>query len=216
MFYTHQHTCMYIGWSQPYKYTADLLCLDFCRLPVEHCAHKLSMISTPLQVDKWSEAPAAHPNQAFVCYVCDRICFGFRISFDHFFQQRSATTNMQSAFEHPGVISQHLQKELSLGHLLGPLEDTSDLPPLQINRLGVIIPKGHNMGKWRLITDLSFPWHCVRSTTLQWRTPRKLSQKWPMGTLLAKFGIESAYRQIPVHPPRLPPSSNALGRQDLY
>ena len=119
MFYTHQHTCMYIGWSQPYKYTADLLCLDFCRLPVEHRAHELSTISTPLQVDKWSEAPAAHPNQAFVCYVCDRICFGFRISFDHFFQQRSATTNMQSAFEHPGVISQHLQKELSLGHLLG-------------------------------------------------------------------------------------------------
>ena len=89
-------------------------------------------------------------------------------------------------------------------------------PPLQINRLGVIIPKGHNTGKWRLITDLSFPWHCVRSTTLQWRTPRKLSQKWPMGTLLAKFGIESAYRRIPVHPPRLPPSSKALGRQDLY
>ena len=27
---------------------------------------------------------------------------------------------------------------------------------LQINRMGVV-PKGHTLGKWRMITDLSFP-----------------------------------------------------------
>ena len=74
----------------------------------------------------------------------------FRIGFNHSSQLKSATTNMQSAFEHPEVISQYLQKERPLGHLLGPFEGTSDLPPVQINRFGVI-PKGHNMGKWRLI-----------------------------------------------------------------
>ena len=100
---------------------------------MEHRAHKLSTISTLLQADELSEALSTHPNKGFVHYVCDRIRFGFRISFDHSFQQRSATTNMQLAFEHPGVISQHLQKELSLGLLLRPLEDTSDISPLQIN-----------------------------------------------------------------------------------
>ncbi len=40
--------------------------------------------------------------------------------------------------------------------MLGPFTDTSSLPPLHINRFGVI-PKGHNTkGKWRLITDLSY------------------------------------------------------------
>ena len=122
MFYTHG--LHLIGWSQLYGYTADLLCLEFCRPLVEHSAHELSTISTPLQADKWSEALAAHPDHAFVRYVCNGIRFGFRIGFNHSSQLKSATTNMQSAFEHPEVISQYLQKERSLGHLLGPFEGT--------------------------------------------------------------------------------------------
>ena len=43
-----------------------------------------------------------------------------------------------------------------MGRILGPFSSESlpALPELQINRFGVI-PKGHNTGKWRLITDLS-------------------------------------------------------------
>ena len=52
--------------------------------------------------------------------------------------------------------SEYLQNELSLGRMLGPFTETDDLPSLQVNRFGVI-PKGHNSGKWRLITDLSYP-----------------------------------------------------------
>ena len=173
---------------------------------MEHSAHKLSTISTPLQVDKWSEALAAHPDQAFVRYVCDGIRCGFRIGFDRSSQLRSATTNMQSAFEHPGVISQYLQKELSLGRLLGPFEDTSDLPPLQINQFGVI-PKGHNTGKWCL---LSFPngqsmndgidsaLCSLHYTTVE--DVAKIIAEVGNGALLAKFDIETAYRLILVHP----------------
>lgn len=39
--------------------------------------------------------------------------------------------------------------------MLGPFPP-SPKPSVHINRVGVI-PKGHNMGKWRLVTDLSFP-----------------------------------------------------------
>ena len=176
---------------------------------MEHSAHKLSTISTPLQADKWSEAMAAHPDHAFVRYVCNGIHFGFRIGFNRSSQLKSATTNMQSAFEHPEVISQYLQKERSLGRLLGPFEGTSDLPPVQINRFGGI-PKGHNMGKWRLITDLSFPiGQSVNDginpalCSLHYTTVEdiaKIIAKVGKGALLTKFDIESAYRLIPVHP----------------
>ncbi len=66
-----------------------------------------------------------------------------------------ASSNLQSAPAHPEAVNNFIRKELSLGHLLGPLPDTSHMPPLQINRIGVV-PKGNNTGKWCLITDLSF------------------------------------------------------------
>ena len=64
---------------------------------------------------------------------------------------------MESARQHPGIIGEYLGKEPSLGRMLGPFpEGAQGLPQLHINRFGVI-PKGHNTGKWCLITDLSFP-----------------------------------------------------------
>ena len=55
----------------------------------------------------------------------------------------------------PPWIRHSIDKELRLGRMLGPFDFTHDLPSLHVNRFGVI-PKGHNTGKWRLITDLSF------------------------------------------------------------
>ena len=64
---------------------------------------------------------------------------------------------MESAHQHPGIIGEYLGMELSLGCMLGPFpQEAQSLPQLHTNRFGVI-PKGHNTGKWRLITDLSFP-----------------------------------------------------------
>ncbi len=62
---------------------------------------------------------------------------------------------MPSALEHPDTVQRYIADELAKGRMLGPV--TPDLhSSLHINRFGVI-PKGHNTGKWRLITDLSFP-----------------------------------------------------------
>ena len=93
--------------------------------------------------------------------------------------------------------------------MLGPFPSLHGLPPLHINRFGVI-PKGHNTGKWRLITDLSFPHGksindgidrslCSLSYTTVDDIAAVLAQL-GRGTLLAKVDIESAYRLIPVHP----------------
>ena len=65
---------------------------------------------------------------------------------------------MHSATEHPEVIQTYLEGECAKGHMLDPFNkvEAQTLPALHINRIGVI-PKGHNTGRWRLITDLSYP-----------------------------------------------------------
>ena len=54
---------------------------------------------------------------------------------------------------HPAVVQEYLEKECRLGRMVGPLPKGST-PGLQISPFGVI-PKGHILGKWRLIVDLS-------------------------------------------------------------
>ena len=118
---------------------------------------------------------------------------------------------MLSAKQHPEVVTSYLQTEISLGRMLGPFTDKiiRDFPPLHINRFGVI-PKGHNTGKWRLITDLSYPSNasvndgidpclCSLSYTTVDDIALLVAQS-GVGSLLAKIDIESAYRLIPVHP----------------
>lgn len=130
------------GWSLLYKYAADLLCLQFPRPLLPHNSHALSKISTALNVEAWSRALATHPDQAFARYVRDGLRSGLRIGFKYGSPFQSATANMPSALRHL-----YLQTELAKSF---PSPD--GLPPLFGD-----IPKGHNTGKWRLVTDLSFP-----------------------------------------------------------
>ena len=67
---------------------------------------------------------------------------------------RAAKRNMPSATENPVVVEQYPKKECELGRVVGPL--TMGSIPVHISRFGVI-PKPHQLGKWRLIEDLSFP-----------------------------------------------------------
>ena len=101
--------------------------------------------------------------------------------------------------------------ECALGRMLGPFPPSLVplLPPLHVNRFGVI-PKGHNTGKWRLITDLSYPpAYSVNDginpdvCSLKYSTVEEVASvaaSYPPGALLAKIDIESAYRLVPVHP----------------
>ena len=95
--------------------------------------------------------------------------------------------------------------------MLGPFSkvEVQTLPALHVNRFGVI-PKGHSTGKWRLITDLSYPPGesvndgiapelCLLSYTSVERVAEVAAQ-YGKGEVMAKIDIESAYRLIPVHP----------------
>ena len=93
--------------------------------------------------------------------------------------------------------------------MLGPFRDLGGLQSVHISRFGVI-SKGHNTGKWRLITDVSFPPGnsvndgidpaicSLRYTTVE--DVASVAAQLGPHTLMAKIDIESAYRLIPVHP----------------
>ena len=78
-----------------------------------------------------------------------------------------------------------------------------------MNRMGVI-PKGHTPGKWRLITDLSFPPLASVNdgidrelSSLHYTSVEKVAraaQRLGKSALLAKLDVQAAYRLIPVHP----------------
>ena len=195
-----------------YRYTADLLTLDLCRCPIVRIHRHLWDVHTPLNSLVWEEALRGHPDRAFSRLLVRGLRDGFRIGFCRTANLRSATRNMPSAVLHPIVINDYIEKERSLGRMLGPFPVSSAseiVHDCHINRLGVI-PKGHNTGKWRVITDLSFPpGHSVNEgidpdlcslTYTSVDEVAAVAARYPPGALLAKIDIESAYRLVPVHP----------------
>ena len=165
------------GWDMLYHYTSDLLCVDSCR-PLEPVLPRvLTTIATPLRVPAWAMALQAHPDRALVRYILHGLTHGFRVGFNRATVLQSASSNMLSAQLHPEVITKYIQTELSLGRMLGPFPASFSVTGLQINRFEVI-SKGHQPGKWRLITDLSFPpGQCLTLNFVLCATPQ--STGWP-------------------------------------
>lgn len=113
---------------------------------------------------------------------------------------------MGSARQQPTVITEYLKDELARGPTLGPLP--LSMRSVHINRFGVT-HKGRNTGKWRLITDLSFPQgqsvndgidplFCSLAYIMVEKIA-KITTGLGMGALMVKIDIESAYHLIPVH-----------------
>ena len=82
-----------------------------------------------------------------------------QIDFDwdlpHKFQSQTFKRNLPLATAHPEVVEEYLQHEISMQRVAGTFPLTL-VPDLQISRFGVI-PKSHQINKWRLILNLSFP-----------------------------------------------------------
>ena len=171
---------------------------------------ELQAIHSPLydHFQAWQAALEAHHDVQFVGYILDGIRYGFRIGFSCRQHLVPAIRNAPSAMEHPEVVEQYLTDEISAGRMIGPFSE-SDIPGCQISRMGVI-PKGHAPGRWRLITDLSFPPGASVNDgidpdvcSLQYTSVEKVArvaQRLGKGTLLAKVDIQAAYRLVPIHP----------------
>ncbi len=119
----------------------------------------------------------------------------------------SAKRNCSSAFSQAGIIDKYLSEEIKEGTIAGPFSH-QPFPHVQVNRFG-IIPKS-TPGKFRLITDLSFP----KGKSVNDLIPDQEASvsyaglpeaintimRLGRGTLMAKFDISRAYRSLPVHP----------------
>eukprot|EP00731_Ephydatia_muelleri_P012033 Em0006g927a len=164
--------------------------------------------STPFRPEAWSSTLATHPDPRLHKYLVEGISSGFQIGFSRSQPLLLASANMPSAVAHPDVVSAFITNEHRLNRILGPLPE-SMARLVQCNRLGVV-PKGHTPGKWRLITDLSFP--SGRSVNdgidptlcslsyVSVDTVSAIVSALGTGSLLAKIDIEAAYRLVPVHP----------------
>ena len=173
-----------------------------CKIPTE--AYR---IQTPLIKEGWHHHLHNHHHQDLVQYFLNSISNGFQIGFQGANLQ-SAKKNLLSATAHPNIVEEYLEHELSLGRMSGPYP-ISLCPDVHVSRFGVI-PKTHQPGKWRLITDLSHPQgHSINDgipphlCSLSYVTIDDAI--WNIlqlgkGTMLAKIDIKSAFRLLPVHP----------------
>ena len=163
---------------------------------------------TPLRVERFTRELQSHPNQIQVSYVLNGLRHGFRLGFQQHHTLKPAKRNKDSAINNPQVIDSYLENEVRRQRVAGPY-DSPPIPDLQISSFGVI-PKRGQPGKWRLIVDLSSPRGLSvndgidrEEFTLQYvkveQIVRMISSL-GRGALMAKFDVETAYRNIPVHP----------------
>ena len=149
-----------------------------------------------------------HPNRQLCNFVLDGLRNGFKLGFQPALSLKSAKKNKPSAYQQPLVIDEYLAHEVSRGRVAGPFR-SPPLPDLHISSFGVI-PKKGQPGKWRLIVDLSSPGGAsvndginAHEFTFHYITVDQIIRmvsRLGRGALMAKFDVEAAYRNIPVHP----------------
>ena len=111
-------------------------------------------MQSPLIVAKWEAGLFSHPDQEFADFIVSGIRDGFRIGFSYSKRTGPGTSkNMRSAGDHPEPIDEYIEGEINTGRII---KLRNELTGVHVSRLGVI-PKPHQPGKWRLITDLSSP-----------------------------------------------------------
>ena len=194
----------------PYRYTQDLLRLDSMRSPFSDTTELLT-VPPPVAhfIKNWERLLRAHPDKQFKEYILSGILSGFKVGFSWSQPLSPVKRNMPSAYAHPQVVDEYISKELAAGNFIGPLvsQNLGNGQVIHVSRIGVV-PKGHNSGKWRLITDLSHPpqgsvndgissdFCSMEYTSVDRVTAAVMALG--RGTLLAKIDIKSAYRIIPV------------------
>ena len=139
-----------------------------------------------------------HANKA---WLLNGLIFGFKLEIQCAVVV-STESNCRSARVHGNMINNYLKEEIDKGSIAGPFA-SSPIHELHINRFGVI-PKS-TPGKWRLITNLSFPVDgsvpdAKASVSYEGITEAisKMVKLGP-GTLMAKFDINQAHRLLPVN-----------------
>ena len=139
-----------------YRYMQDLLQLQSKHSPFPLATEVLTEPPPVTRlIHNWQGLLNGHQDREFREYILSGLRGGFRIGFSWLQPLSSAKRNIPSAYAHPEAVDEYIQKELAAGNFIGPLPSPtlSNGQSIHISRIGVI-PKGHDSGKWRVITDL--------------------------------------------------------------
>ena len=110
----------------------------------------------PLQFSQFQVGLADYPDKAAMAYILNGFCDSFRIGFEALSGSlKSASSNMQSAFDHVSLTDAYLVTEVSHGRVVGPFT-SMPFTDLHISCFGVV-PKRNQPEKWCLSLDLSSP-----------------------------------------------------------
>ena len=76
-------------------------------------------VSTPINIDVLSKELSGHPDSHFVANLIHSLRYGTPVGYTGPRQPR-VSRNLQSAAQHPDVVSSNLTKEIALGRVAGP------------------------------------------------------------------------------------------------
>lgn len=169
---------------------------------------------SPFIVSAWQELFARFNLLDDFSDVLDGFRFGFHTGVKSPVLNTFIPPNHRSAIQDPLAIDAHIQKELKLNRYSGPYsvsQATKLLGPFRTSPLG-LVPKA-NSSSFRVIQDLSFPRSSATASVNSEIDSDDFPCAWgtfsqcalfvataPAGTEAAVFDVDSAYRNIPIHP----------------
>ena len=163
---------------------------------------------TPINVNLLESMLIDHPDRDFVVGLCSGLREGFKIGYQGP-RQPYVSKNLKTAYMLPDIVDSNLLDEVKLGHTIGPFTS----PPFknfQIYPLGLVPKK--NSSKWRTIFHLSYPKTSdtginanISSEDYSLQYVRiddaiRILLKLGPNCFMAKTDVQSAFRNIPVHP----------------
>ena len=190
-----------------YKYMEDLASFEQCIGEV--CPVQWPLCPSPIAISNWTVPLLAHPDQRFAAYIHSGLSQGFRIGVDRRGPVlRTAPKNHPSALAKKSKVEEYILGEVEAGRMVGPIG--KHLGALVHSSPIGLVPKSHQVDKFRMIVDLSSP----RGHSTNDSISKELSSimyasvddaveqiiHLGRGTQLVKVDLQNAYRNIPVHP----------------
>ena len=158
----------------------------------------------PIRVENLVPYLESHPDAAFASYIHEGLCNGFRVGLDyHNATLHKRGANHPSMFTNAKVVDNRIADEVMASRLHGLLPPHLK-PVAQISPMG-LVPKPHQVNRFRLNMDLSHPngGSVKDGISLRYSSVDvAVDIIRPLGrdTQLVKLDIKDAYRLIPVHP----------------
>ena len=175
---------------------------------------------TRLVPERFAAELAEHPNRSFVEFVVDGVTLGFSLDSDTPTTGRGPPPpNHRSCDQSPGDLDRRVEEELADAVLIEVPDELIEF--VAFSPFGLATKAG---GKWRVITDLSWPrrpdddadsdgesagFSSVNAgidaadSSLRYATVAKIAELirlWGPGSRLACVDLKSGYRQVAIHP----------------